>query len=832
MRRRAQRTPPDPRRSGRGAGRRARRPQLETPRSPSASPTRRRWSKPSTRRCAALPAFEPCSERPNVSAALEEPLGAIWLALDAIEKDLDARRRRGDGRSRDRARQLVADPGPGRGLGGSPRPSPRRRWRSPRSSRGPTSAIDAYVSIYVALSSLDRLEVRGRDSAGLHVFVRGHDLDLDAADVRELLDARTADPLFTSGSVRVSSELSVVRVQGRRGDRRARRQHREVAGWRSAMTSSSGASSASDTAEAVVLGHTRWASVGSISEANAHPLNQEEPRSPGRALRDRRAQRRRRQLRRPHRDGGPRVPARDHHGREGDPRARVPPHCRGRRPARGVPCDRGRARRVARDRRADSTPLPTNCSCRCAAAGRRSTSGSPRTRSWWRASRTGSSRRRRAYVRMDGETPADPERSSATRGQVVVLDTEHAGTLEGISRTAFDGTPLPLTSDDVHHAEITTRDIDRGEFTHFLLKELSESPSSFRKTLRGRIVEGDAGMLSVVLGPETLSQDLRDRVRSGAIRRVVAIGQGTAAIAAQGVAATLTRFVGSHLTAEAMAATELSGFGLDRRHVRHARRRDQPERYDDRHQPHGRPRRAERHGARDRQPSQQRPRRQGRRRALHVRRARPRDGRPVDEGVLRADRRWLPPGARAGRRVRRPRPRLAARTARRPAGAARRDGRGARTTRGDRRDRAPSRAVAPLLDGGRQRSQPDRRQRAADQALGAVLPLDLVRHRRGQEAHRPVHRAVDPRVRGRARWLERRRRREGGRVPPRAPCRADRDHHARRRPLLERGRDHRSAVGARRIWASCSRRWRVTSSASKPHSSSTRRHARSARRER
>jgi glucosamine--fructose-6-phosphate aminotransferase (isomerizing) len=33
---------------------------------------------------------------------------------------------------------------------------------------------------------------------------------------------------------------------------------------------------AADTAEVVVLGHTRWASVGIISQPNAHPLNSEE----------------------------------------------------------------------------------------------------------------------------------------------------------------------------------------------------------------------------------------------------------------------------------------------------------------------------------------------------------------------------------------------------------------------------------------------------------------------------------------------------------------------------------------------------------------------------
>jgi glucosamine--fructose-6-phosphate aminotransferase (isomerizing) len=166
------------------------------------------------------------------------------------------------------------------------------------------------------------------------------------------------------------------------------------------------------------------------------------------------------------------------------------------------------------------------------------------------------------YVRMDGETPANPENPNASRGQILVLHGEQAGTLEGIERIAYDGTVLPVVEDEVATAQITTRDIDRGSFPHFLLKEISEAPSSFRKTLRGKLVErGDH--MDVVLGAETLPDDVRAGLADGTITRVVAIGQGTAHVAGQSFEAALEGMAASSpLRVEAVLATELSGFGL------------------------------------------------------------------------------------------------------------------------------------------------------------------------------------------------------------------------------------------------------------------------------
>jgi glucosamine--fructose-6-phosphate aminotransferase (isomerizing) len=156
---------------------------------------------------------------------------------------------------------------------------------------------------------------------------------------------------------------------------------------------------------------------------------------------------------------------------------------------------------------------------------------------------------------MDGE--ADP-------GQIVVLDRSGAGTLDGIHRLSYVGKVLSVAPDEIRTAEITTRDIDRSGFPHFLLKEISEAPQSFRKTLRGKIVaSGPSGRLAVRLGGETLSTPLRAKLAAGGIARIVVIGQGTAAVAGQSVAAAIAScLTTTAVTVNAMLATELSGFAL------------------------------------------------------------------------------------------------------------------------------------------------------------------------------------------------------------------------------------------------------------------------------
>ena len=420
------------------------------------------------------------------------------------------------------------------------------------------SAIETFTSVQSALSALDRLEVRGRDSAGLHLLVRGHALDLDEPVTAAELTVRSADPLFGSGSVRVVGDcLSFVYKAaaeiGELGDN-TRVLRAAIAGDDLLARAVAG-----DTAETVVLGHTRWASVGIISEPNAHPLNNEEVE----------------------RSGMPYLTAAlngdvdnfaDLKASEGlriateiTTDAKVIPALVSRRLAAGDELTDAFRRTVAGFHGsvaivASAAAEPGQLLLALQGSGQALYVGTAEDAYVVASEPYGVIEDCDRYLRMDGETAADP--GAESQGQIVTLESGHAGTVGSIRRFSYTGQPLPVAGDELVASQITTRDIDRGEHPHFLLKEITESPNSFRKTLRGKIVDCD-GRLTTHLGTDTLPATVRAGLADGTIGRVVAIGQGTAAVAAQSLARALgDATAASNLRVEATLATELSGFGL------------------------------------------------------------------------------------------------------------------------------------------------------------------------------------------------------------------------------------------------------------------------------
>ena len=138
-----------------------------------------------------------------------------------------------------------------------------------------TSATAAFISIQQVLSSLDRLEVRGRDSAGVHLMIHGAKVDVDSAAAKSLIGARMSDPLFANNAVRyVNGVWSFVYKAaaeiGELGD--------NTRAIRGAIKSDDLLRLVLADADVYteVLAHTRWASVGIISEPNAHPVNNEQ----------------------------------------------------------------------------------------------------------------------------------------------------------------------------------------------------------------------------------------------------------------------------------------------------------------------------------------------------------------------------------------------------------------------------------------------------------------------------------------------------------------------------------------------------------------------------
>ncbi len=170
------------------------------------------------------------------------------------------------------------------------------------------------------------------------------------------------------------------------------------------------------------------------------------------------------------------------------------------------------------------------------------------------------------YIRLGGTASATAA-ATGRSSEAAILHAQDAGEIQGVQKLAVGTESLSngqlaeseaVSESDVITAEMTTRDVTRGDYPHYLLKEISQSPMSVQKTLKSRLSH---------------QQELDDLLQAGRISRIIAIGQGTAAIAAKAFAEICTAELNdlraladspalNLLEVKAMAASELSGFSM------------------------------------------------------------------------------------------------------------------------------------------------------------------------------------------------------------------------------------------------------------------------------
>ncbi|MCP4660068.1 MAG: SIS domain-containing protein [bacterium] len=135
-----------------------------------------------------------------------------------------------------------------------------------------------------------------------------------------------------------------------------------------------------------------------------------------------------------------------------------------------------------------------------------------------------------------------------------------ASTVTGAAqaRLIADGEVLSLQGDPI---EIFSRDIFRGDYEYFFDKEIHEAPSSVRKTLAGRYATSGRRVRFDTTASGSWKA-LRGRLEAPTmptIRRIIVTGQGTAAIAAMGVAHLIEQALrGTNILVSSQRSSELS----------------------------------------------------------------------------------------------------------------------------------------------------------------------------------------------------------------------------------------------------------------------------------
>lgn len=410
-----------------------------------------------------------------------------------------------------------------------------------------------YLAVDRVLTAIDRLEVRGRDSAGVSIWVQLDPSDLNAAGSATF---ERQDPLLKSGSVRrFPSGLAFVykraAVVGKLGD--------NVAQLRASIRQDKQLhfALARPSARVSVLAHTRWASIGRISEANAHPVDNWLATAPPTDL----------ALAVINGDIDNHLALRRQYGYGEDQTISTDAKLVPLRLAEYAKSNSPSAAMAAAVREFDGSmaiaaqlsAAPDSLVLAVKGSGQGLYVGLSENGYMVASEVYGLVASAQDYLRLDGGVRMHAGQAAGT---ILMIDRDAGGSLAGIMRYDGDGSPVPVTVTEVRSAELTTRDLALGHATHYLEKEIGEAASSFRKTLRGRI-RTSQGHLSVDLPTSSVPADLAALVAAGQIRRIALVGQGTAAVACQGIAQVMHSLLGSRLLIRAAPASEFSAYELE-----------------------------------------------------------------------------------------------------------------------------------------------------------------------------------------------------------------------------------------------------------------------------
>lgn len=155
-------------------------------------------------------------------------------------------------------------------------------------------------------------------------------------------------------------------------------------------------------------------------------------------------------------------------------------------------------------------------------------------------------------------------------GQIVILDEMAEDRLQGITSITYSGDKIDINEKSLQETEITTRDVDRQDFEHFFLKEIFESPSSVRKTIQGRwkLIDKEKNLKKVVFDNFIFPEKIHEAFAENKIRRIFFIGQGTAGIAANASSFMVSYYLDrKDIQISSLKSSELSGFILDEQNI-------------------------------------------------------------------------------------------------------------------------------------------------------------------------------------------------------------------------------------------------------------------------